>query len=180
MHHHAWEVGSCLICLLPWVGWEFQTCLEQIFKQFELLWFSIECGHCHCEGFRQFGDTTDVVVEIGWIIVPGQLLEGQQNLVYFNCGRCVLTAKLWLTCGARLFLFFWRSTRGALGNLFWNSCVMWGRLRISFGPLVNIWGYSSTSGLFRLPEWREEYLISGKNRLKNDPQWVPGFLSCCS
>ena len=100
----------------------FQTCVEQIFKQFDFLWFFIECGHCSCEGFKQFWDSIDVVVEIGWITVRRQLLKGQQNLVCFNSRKGVFTAKLWLTCGARLLLFSWRSPSGAVGNLFVNCC----------------------------------------------------------
>ena len=79
--------------------------------------------HCSCEGFKQFRDSTDVVVEIGWIaVVRRKLLKGQQNLVCFKYRRGIVTAKLWLTRGARLLLFSWRSTRGAVGNLFLRFC----------------------------------------------------------
>ena len=37
-------------------------------------------------------------------------------------------------------------------------------------PLALLWGYSSTSGLFRLPEWWEEYLTSGQGSSK---EWSP-------
>ena len=50
------------------------------------------------------------------------MLKGQLNLVCFNCRRGVLTAKLCLTCGARLLLFSWGNSRGAVGNLFLNCC----------------------------------------------------------
>ena len=83
----------------------FQTCLEQISKQFEFLRFPIKGGHCRCEGFRLFRDSVDVVVEIGRIIVSRQLLKGQQNLVCFNFHRGFFTAKLCLTCGVCLLLF---------------------------------------------------------------------------
>ena len=43
---------------------DFQTGLEQIFKQFEFLCFPIEDGHCRCEGFGQFQDSTDVAAQI--------------------------------------------------------------------------------------------------------------------
>ena len=101
---------------------DFQTCLEQIFKQSKFLWFSIKCGHCRCEGFRQFRNSTDFVVEIGWVTVCPQLLKGQQNLVCFNCRMRLLTAKLWLTCGASLLLLSWGSSRRAVGNLFLSFC----------------------------------------------------------
>ena len=81
---------------------DIQTCLEQIFKQFE---FPVKGWQCHCEGFGQFRDSMKVAVEIGRITISRQLLKGAQNLVRFNCRRGVLTAKLWLTCGARLILF---------------------------------------------------------------------------
>ena len=99
----------------------FQTCLEQILKQFEFLWFSIDFGQCCCEEFGKFRGSVDFVVEIGWVSVRRQVLKGQQNLVCFNCRMGVPTAKLWMTCGARLLLFSWTSPRGAVGNLFLNS-----------------------------------------------------------
>ena len=43
---------------------------------------------------------------------------------------------------------------------------MWERLRISSGPPVTMWGYSSTSELFRIPEWWEENLASGQGASK--------------
>ena len=39
---------------------------------------------------------------------------------------------------------------------------MWWRLRISFGHPVTMWGYSSTSELFRVPEWLDEKPNSGQ------------------
>ena len=59
----------------------FQTCLVQIFNQFEFLRFSIKHGHCHCKGFGQFRDSVYVVIEVGRITVRRQLLKGQKNLV---------------------------------------------------------------------------------------------------
>ena len=50
------------------------------------------------------------------------MLKGQQNLVCFNCRRGILTAKLWLTCAARLLLFSWGNSRGPVRNLFLNCC----------------------------------------------------------
>ena len=92
---------------------EFQTGLEQIFRK---------RGHCRCKRFRQFPDAADIVIEICWIGVRRQLLEGQQNLVCLKCCRGILTASLWLACGARLLLFAWRSSKGAVGNLFLSCC----------------------------------------------------------
>ena len=74
------------------------------------------------EGLRQFRDSVTSVTGIGRITVRRQLLKGQQNLVCFKCRRGVLTAKLWLTCGARLLLFCWGNSRGAVRNLFLNCC----------------------------------------------------------
>ena len=37
---------------------------------------------------------------------------------------------------------------------------MWGQLRISSGPPITMWAYSSTSELFRWPEWWEEHTTS--------------------
>ena len=127
---------------------DFQICLEQIFKQFEFLWFPIKCGQCRCEGFGQFRDSVYVVVEVGWITVRRQLLRGQQSRVCFNCRGGVFTAKLWLTCRARL-LFFPDEVPGEY----------WG---ISSWKSVTMWGYSSTSELFKLPEWWEEHTTSGQ------------------
>ena len=64
----------------------------------------------------------DIVIEMGWIRVRRQLLKGQQNLVCFSCRRGILTAKLRLTCGPRLLLFAWRSSRGAVENHFLSWC----------------------------------------------------------
>ena len=101
---------------------DFQTCLGQIFKYFEFLWLPVKGGHCHCEGFEQFRDSFDVVIETGKNAVSGQLLKGQRKLFCFNCRRGVLTAQLWLNWGARLLLFSCRFPWGAVGNLFLNSC----------------------------------------------------------
>ena len=100
----------------------FQNFLEQIFKQLEFFWFSIKFRHCRCEGFGLFRDSIFVVVEIGWITVRCQLLKGQQHLVCFNCCRSVITAKMWLTCGAQLLVFSRWSSRGTVGNLILKSC----------------------------------------------------------
>ena len=61
-------------------------------------------------------------MDVGGVAVIRQLLKGQQNLVCFNCCRGFLTAKWWLTCGASLLLFSWRSPKGALRNILLNSC----------------------------------------------------------
>ena len=101
---------------------DFQTRLEEIFKQLKFLWFSVKRGHCRCERFKQFRDSANIVIEIGWIGVRRQLLEGQQILILLNCCMRILTANLWLTCGGLLLLFAWRSSRGAVGNLFLSCC----------------------------------------------------------
>ena len=48
----------------------------------------------------------------------------------------------------------------------WFPVPVWGLLRIPSGPPVTMWGYSSTPGLFRLPEWWEENLTSGQGSSK--------------
>ena len=100
----------------------FLACLQQIFKLLEFLRFSVKCGHCRCEGFGQFRDSVDVVLEVSSVAASRQLLKGQQNQVCFNCRMGVLTAELWLICGARILLLSRRNLRGAVGNLFLNSC----------------------------------------------------------
>ena len=57
-----------------------------------------QSGQCRCEQFWLFRDSVYVVVEVRGVAVVRQLLRGQQSLVCFNCGRGVLTAKLWLFC----------------------------------------------------------------------------------
>ena len=99
---------------------DFETCLEQILKQFEFLWFSVKGGHSCIEGLGPFRSSIKVVNEIGRNTVTCKFLRGQQNLVCFNCRRGVLTADFWLSCGGPLFLFAWRSSTGAVGNLFLN------------------------------------------------------------
>ena len=89
----------------------FQTFLEQLFGQFGLFWFPIKNRHCCFEGLVQCGYSVDVVVEIGRITVTCQLLKSQQNQVCFNCLSGILNSKLWLTCGAHVLLFSWRSAR---------------------------------------------------------------------
>ena len=100
----------------------FRTRLEQISKQFKVLWFPIKDNPCCCHGFGQLWYSVNVFVENGRIAVTCKLLKGQQNLIFFNCRWGVFAAKLWLTCRARLLLFSWRTPRGAVGNLFLNFC----------------------------------------------------------
>ena len=119
-HHHAWEIGNSVFCLLPWVGCDFLDFFGQSFKKFQF--FSIKSRCCCNEGLGQFRYSVNVVVETGRITMTCQLLKGKQNLLCFNCRRGVLTAKLWMTCGARLLLFSWRSSRAAVRNLFFNFC----------------------------------------------------------
>ena len=92
----------------------------------------------------------------------------------------MFTAKLWLTCGVRLLLLSWRSPKGAVGNLFLNSChhvrilanffvapfTMWGHLRTSSVAPVIMWGHSCTSELLRWPEWWELYTTSGQGSFR--------------
>ena len=85
-------------------------------------WFPVEGGHCCRGGLRQFWNFVTVVIDIGRITVRRQLLKGQESLVCFNCRWRVLTAKLWLICGARLLLFSWGKSKGAVENLFLNCC----------------------------------------------------------
>ena len=154
--------------------------------------FPSKGGQCCCEGIWQFWDSTDVVVAIGCITVRHQLLKGQQNLICFSCRRCVLTAKLWLTCGTRLLLFSWRSTRGAVGNLFWSSCRHVRTLANFYcssyhhvRAIASLFWTSCEDSLLPLgclDDQSDERIISlrGRDRLRNDPQWFPGFLNCCS
>ena len=141
---------------------DYQTCLEQIFKQFQFLWFSIKRGHCCCKGFGQFRDYTDVIVETGWIAVRRQLVKGQQKLVCFNYRRGILTAKLWLTRGARFPLFPWRSTRGAVGNFFLSFCRHVRVLTNFFWPSCHHVRVFFCLWLFKWPEIGEEYPTSGQ------------------
>ena len=121
-HNHALESVVSLICVLLWVKCEFSSLFRKDLQTFQIFWFPVKSGHCGCEGFGQFRDSFDVVAEIGWITVRRQLLKGQQNLVCFNCHMGVFAVKMWLTCRPRLLFFPWRSSRGAVGNLFSNSC----------------------------------------------------------
>ena len=84
---------------------DFQTCVEQIVKQFEILCLPVKAGHCQCERFGHFRKFIDVVVEFGRVALSRKLLKGQQNVVCLNCRRGFLTAKMWLICGAPLLLF---------------------------------------------------------------------------
>ena len=132
-------------------------------EQFELLWFTVKCGPCRCEGFGWFRDSVYGFVELGGVAAAARLLlKGQQNLVCFNCRRGDLTANFWLTCGARLVLLSWRSPSGAVGNLFLMSpCDV------------------SLPGLIELRYWcdRQRTPLWDRYRLGNNLQWVSGFLS---
>ena len=43
-----------------------------------------------------------------------------------------------------------------------------------------MWGHSSTAELVRLQSDEKRISLRDSDRLGNDPQWVPGFLSCRS
>ena len=120
-HHHSWESGSSVFRLLPWVGWEFPDFFQTDLQTIQIFLISHQ-KHRFREGFGQFRCSVNVIFEIVRITLTCQLLKGQQNLVCFSWRRSVLTAKLWLTCEARLLLFSWRSSKGALGKIFLKSC----------------------------------------------------------
>ena len=161
----------------------FQTRLEQIFEQPEFLWFCVKRRHRPFERFRQFRDSAIIVIEIGWIGVPCQLLKKQQNLVCFNCRRSILTAKLRLTWGARLLLFAWRNSRRAVGNfflrcchivrivtnLFWTSCH---HMRVIFGHHRRV-GFCLWA--IELKEWWGKYPTSGWGSSEERSPWVSQF-----
>ena len=153
--------GSRLFCLLSWFDCGNLNCLKQIFNQFEFLWLPVKGGHCRREGFGQPWDYVVVLVETGRIAVSRQLLQDQQKVVRFNCLRGVLSAKLWLTCGAHVLLLSWLSSESFLGLL--SPCDV--------SPLE----------LLQLGYWydRQKTPLRYRGRLGNDPQWVSGFLSCC-
>ena len=91
----------------------FEARLEKIFKQLNILRFPVKRGHSCGEWLWQFGSSVDVM-KVSRIVVICQMLKGQQNLVCFDCRRCILTAELLLTGGVVLFLLFsWRCTGGA-------------------------------------------------------------------
>ena len=130
---------------------------------------------------RQFRDSTDVVVKIGWNTVRRQLLKGQQNLVCFNCCRGILTAKLWLTCGARPFSCFpdevLGSSRESLLGLM-SSCEDTDEfLLLLLSPcgenLLPVGCSDNQSG-------EKNISLRGWDRPRIDPQWFPGFLNYCS
>ena len=58
-------------------------------------------------------NSIDIFVEVGGVDIARHLLKGQQNFVCFKCRRGVLTSDFWLTFGAHLLLFFWRSCSGS-------------------------------------------------------------------
>ena len=101
-HKRAEVIYLVICCELPVSVW---TCFEETFKHFKFLWLPTDCRQCCCERFWQFRNSDIVKVEVRRIAAARQLLKGQQNLVCFNCRRGVLTAKMWLTCGARPLLF---------------------------------------------------------------------------
>ena len=100
---------------------DFESASEQIFKPFKFLWFFIEGWHWCSGQFGPFWSFVDVYVAKDGVAIACQLLKGLQNLICFNFRRDVVTAEFWLTCGARILLFSWRSLRGAVGFLFLNS-----------------------------------------------------------
>ena len=125
----------------------FETCLEQIFKQFKILWIPIEGRHCCSEGFGQFWNSIYVVVEVSRIAIACRLLRGHLNLGCFNCGRGVPAAELWLTCGALRLSFSWRNPRAQMGISSWTS--------------VTMWEAPSGSESIQLRDWQTEYSTSG-------------------
>ena len=138
------------------------------------LWFFEPVGNKSSDG-SNFSDFPSVV---GILVVRDLrsyesllmlLLKLTELLLLANCSSAnkiwsasifagfFFTAKLWLTCGARLLLFSWRSPKGAEGTLFLNSCH---HVRCLFLVWLN-WIAS--------PIWDREH--SG-----NNPRLVPGFL----
>ena len=83
---------SLLSCL--WILW---ACLEKIFKQLQFLRFPVTGGHCCSEGFGQFLNAVNVVVETCRIAVAYQLCEDQESLVCFDHRRAILLSNCgWL------------------------------------------------------------------------------------
>ena len=118
-HKRMEVVDSVLLCQLIV---NFETRLEQIFKELELFRFPVKRRHRCRKWLCQFGNPINFVMELCRIVVVCQLLKCQQNLVGLIRRRGVSAAKLRLTCRAVLFLLSWRCARGAVHNFFVNSC----------------------------------------------------------
>ena len=100
----------------------FKACLEKIFKQLELFRSLVERGHRCRQRLWQFGISFNIVMEICRNVVICQLLKVQQNLICFNRRGGIRSAKLRMTDRAVPFLLSSRCTRGAVSDVFVNSC----------------------------------------------------------
>ena len=78
----------------------FETRLEKIFKQLNLLRFPVERGHRCRELLWQFEKSVVIVMQSWRIVVDCQLLKGQQDLACSNRRRCICTVEVRLTTGA--------------------------------------------------------------------------------
>ena len=158
----------------------FEASFEKIFKQLELFGFSVKSRHRCREWLWEFWNSVIIVMEICRTDVICQLLNGQQNLVCFNCCRGILTAELRLTGRTVLFLLSRRCTRGAIKTSSWTPVTMswpfrpefcviwmskmpasgWGLLweASSFVPWPILNAFRLISGAF--PEW----------------PWISGFM----
>ena len=76
---------------------DFGICLEQMFKQIKLFWFTIEGRHCCRERGGQSAISVNFASEVGGNAVHRQLLSGKQILVFIKFRRGVLTVDMWLT-----------------------------------------------------------------------------------
>ena len=72
----ARESGRSLFCLLPSVNCGFSNLFGTDLQTVRISLISHWHGHCRCEGFGQFRDSVNVVVEVGCISVCRQLLKG--------------------------------------------------------------------------------------------------------
>ena len=115
----------------------------------------------------QFRDFVDVAIEIGGIAVCRQWLKYHQNMVFLNCRRGVLTAKMWRTFRARLFFALLEKSK-------WSN-------KESLLELLQPRGLSRC-GLIQLGCWydRQRTRLMDTGCLRNDPHWVSSFLNCCS
>ena len=94
-HHHAWESGRCLSCLLLWAYCDYKTSFGKDVETIQASLTSRQCGRCCCQRFRQFRKSINVVFKVGGVAVAHQLRKGQQNLV---CSYCCRGVSL-LNCG---------------------------------------------------------------------------------
>ena len=84
---------------------KFEARLEKTFEQLKHLRLLVESCHRCGERFWQFQNSVDTVKKTCRKVVVCQLLKGQQNLVCFNCRKCILTADL-LSTGKAFFSVF--------------------------------------------------------------------------